>query len=104
MTTWHSEDEPLEQLLTSHREGLLSRREVLKRGAALGIAASSIASALAGARAEKAFSATSDTDAATAPRRGGTLIEGYDRTFSPITTTSTLRGSIQLTTRCSSHW
>ena len=87
MTRSFSQEDALEQLVASHAEGTLTRRDVLKRGAALGIAVSSVASALAaGGRARGATEAVSGTSAAQAPRRGGTLIEGYDRVFSPITT------------------
>ena len=86
MTRMKSGEEALDSLVASHAEGHLSRRDVLKRGAALGFAASSVSSALAATNATSALAATGRAASAAKPRRGGTLIEGYDRTFSPITT------------------
>jgi peptide/nickel transport system substrate-binding protein len=85
MTDSHPRDDGVTDLVAAHGEGRLSRREVLKRGAAFGVGASSLASALAGGS-TTAFAAAAHAAAGKTPRRGGTLIEGYDRTFSPITT------------------
>ncbi len=76
-------DQSVGGLLRAYDEGHLSRRDVLQRAALLGVSASAVGSLLATAGPAAAASRAS---AATTPRRGGTLIEGYDRPFSPITT------------------
>lgn len=88
MTPTQPPDDRLEELVVLHDEEGLSRREVLKRGAVLGLTVSGIAAALAAETRSAASGAVRHVaaEAATTPRRGGTLIEGYDRVFSPITT------------------
>lgn len=88
MTPIQPTDDQLDELVVLHNEAGLSRREVLKRGAVLGFAVSGIAAALAAETRSGASAAVRRiaAEAATTPRRGGTLLEGYDRVFSPITT------------------
>jgi peptide/nickel transport system substrate-binding protein len=79
------DDARIEELVGSYERGRLSRREFFKRASALGLAAPAITGLLAHAAAAGRRPDAAAL-AAAGPRRGGTLIEGYDRLFSPITT------------------
>ncbi|TML70630.1 MAG: hypothetical protein E6G14_04765, partial [Actinobacteria bacterium] len=75
----------VERLVDAYRQGGISRREVVKRGAALGLTVSAVSGLLA-----EAAGATVGRVGASAPKQGGTLKEGYDLDFSrmdPIATT-----------------
>lgn len=94
----------IERLVSSYQRGRLSRREFLGRATALGLGVPTVAALLAacggssggggdtaaadastGAEAATAADTAAAADTAT-PVSGGTLVEGYDRQFSPITT------------------
>jgi peptide/nickel transport system substrate-binding protein len=68
---------------TSGEARSIDRRKLLARSAAVGVGLA-VAGPLTPASAARAI-----TRLISAPRRGGTLIEGYDRDFSPITTITT---------------
>ena len=75
----------VDRLVDAYREGAISRREFVKRGAALGLTMSAISGLLA-----QSAGAVGGRVERSAPKRGGTLKEGYDLDFSrmdPIATT-----------------
>jgi peptide/nickel transport system substrate-binding protein len=76
-----SEHDSVQRLLDAYRRDGLSRREVMKRAAALGMSVPAVAALLAGASPTAAQDAT---PAAGAGTPGGTLREGYDLDFSPL--------------------
>lgn len=80
------------ELLTSYEEGALSRRTFFQAATRLGLSASAAAAMLSQVACGSSDGGAATTggvpsdDAGLTPRPGGTLIEGYDRTFSPVTT------------------
>jgi peptide/nickel transport system substrate-binding protein len=85
----------LEQLLRDYRDAKLSRRDVMRRAAALGLSASAVAGLLLSARTSGAAAAPGGRTSARLgraqeePKVGGILREGYDLDFSrmdPINT------------------
>src|SRR4051812_48744396 len=86
--------DPIHSLIDDYQSARLSRREVMKRGGALGLSVSAIAALLM--KAGSASAAPASTARPTAvrfqdtPKVGGTLREGYDLDFSrmdPVNTT-----------------
>jgi peptide/nickel transport system substrate-binding protein len=81
-------EDALARLLRDYRAARLSRREVMKRAAALGVSASAVGALLAGARSERVAAAPAvgtgrgRTAHQDQPKTGGTLREGYDLDFS----------------------
>src|SRR5687768_9110158 len=76
-----SEHDSVQRLIDGYRSAGLSRREVMRRAAALGMSVPAIAALLAQAAPTAAQDAT---PAAGAGTPGGTLREGYDLDFSPL--------------------
>src|SRR5688572_4963623 len=76
-----SEHDSVQRLMEAYRSAGLSRREVMKRAAALGMSMPAIAAMLAQAAPAAAQDAS---PAAGAGTPGGTLREGYDLDFSPL--------------------
>ncbi|MGD9712802.1 MAG: ABC transporter substrate-binding protein [Thermomicrobiales bacterium] len=70
-------DDSLDRLLSDYASSSLTRREAMKRAAALGVSASALAGLLATRRSSVAAATLQD-----APVAGGTLREGYDLDFS----------------------
>jgi peptide/nickel transport system substrate-binding protein len=89
-----SKEHPVDRLVGEYLEQRIDRRSFFRRAAVLGIGASSAAAILAacgGGSSSSSSSAAAPTSAAAAtPKKGGQLIEGYDRDFSkndPVLTT-----------------
>lgn len=76
-----SEHDSVQRLMDAYRSAGISRREVMKAAAALGMTVPAIATLLAQAAPAAAQDAT---PAAGAGTPGGTLREGYDLDFSPL--------------------
>src|SRR5579871_3035844 len=74
------DDSSVEHLVEDYRARKVSRRAFFQRAAALGLSGSAAAGVLAAAARASAGGAS----AATAIKKGGQLIEGYDRDFSKI--------------------
>jgi peptide/nickel transport system substrate-binding protein len=88
-----SKTDAIGELLTSYEEGALSRRTFFQAATRLGLSASATAAMLSqvacgssGGGGTATTTGVPVEDANLTPRAGGTLVEGYDRTFSPITT------------------
>jgi peptide/nickel transport system substrate-binding protein len=83
--TLEGQMDSVDRLVDAYREGAISRRQFVKRGAALGLTMSAISGLLA-----EAAGAVGGRVERSAAKQGGTLREGYDLDFSrmdPIATT-----------------
>ena len=72
----------LDEAVSQYASGNLTRRDFLKRAAALGIGAAS-ASVLLAAQSSSAAQRVTSSGTSSKPVKGGTFREGYDRDFTP---------------------